>query len=188
MQSSGSIGLCLVWQTRPLCIASYAISVRQTGSLPVSALHCLHIRLPSDSTSRWTPLPSANSSYCQVCSGLSPPSYCPCRAHPKKRGRCRIKNCSAPFFVFQREAGDRENEEKDGVFHKKGRKSPDPGAFPASNVENYFVFSAQTVIFSDTRVCSLPCSRFIQYFFRSKAMARRNNSARMFALPRVRNL
>ena len=83
MQSSGSIGLCLVWQTRPLCIASYAISVRQTGSLPVSALHCLHIRLPSDSTSRWTPLPSANSSYCQVCSGLSPPSYCPCRAHQK---------------------------------------------------------------------------------------------------------
>ena len=84
MQSSGSIGLCLVWQTRPLCIASYAISVRQTGSLPVSALHCLHIRLPSDSTSRWTPLPSANSSYCQVCSGLSPPSYCPCRAHEKR--------------------------------------------------------------------------------------------------------
>ena len=85
MQSSGSIGLCLGWQTRPLCVASYAISVRQTGSLPVAALHSLHIRLPSDSTSRWTPLPSANSSYCQVCSGLSPPSYCPCRAHHTKR-------------------------------------------------------------------------------------------------------
>ena len=42
------------------------------------------IRLPSDSTSRWTPLPSANRSYCQACSGLSPPSYCPCRAHYKK--------------------------------------------------------------------------------------------------------
>jgi hypothetical protein len=41
----------------------------------------LCLRLPSDSTSRWTPLPFANSSYCQVCSGLSPPSYSPCRAH-----------------------------------------------------------------------------------------------------------
>ena len=33
-----------------------------------------HIRLLSDSASRRTPLSSANSSYCQVCSGLSPPS------------------------------------------------------------------------------------------------------------------
>jgi hypothetical protein len=37
--------------------------------------------LPSDSASRRTPLPLANTSYCQVCSGLSPPSYCPCWAH-----------------------------------------------------------------------------------------------------------
>ena len=43
------------------------------------------LRLPSDSTSRWTPLPLANSSYCQVCSGLSPPSNSACRAHYKKR-------------------------------------------------------------------------------------------------------
>jgi hypothetical protein len=41
----------------------------------------LCLQLPSDSTSRWTPLPLANSSYCQACSGLTPPSYCPCRAH-----------------------------------------------------------------------------------------------------------
>ena len=41
-------------------------------------------RLTSDSTSRWTPLPSANTSYCQACSGLSPPSYCPFRANQKK--------------------------------------------------------------------------------------------------------
>ena len=38
-------------------------------------------RLPSDSSSRRTPLPLANTSYCQVCSGLSPYSYRPCRAH-----------------------------------------------------------------------------------------------------------
>src|SRR5699024_707531 len=42
------------------------------------------LQLPSDSASRRTPLPSANSSYCQACSGLSPPSYSPCRAHLKR--------------------------------------------------------------------------------------------------------
>ncbi|BAK94273.1 hypothetical protein TEH_09460 [Tetragenococcus halophilus NBRC 12172] len=45
----------------------------------VSASVCL--QLPSDSASRRTPLLLANSSYCQACSGLSPPSYRPCRAH-----------------------------------------------------------------------------------------------------------
>jgi hypothetical protein len=39
------------------------------------------LQLPSDSTSQWTPLLSANSSCCQAYSGLSPPSYRPCRAH-----------------------------------------------------------------------------------------------------------
>lgn len=42
-------------------------------------------RLPSDSASRRTPLPLANSSYCQACSGLSPPSYYACRAHYQKK-------------------------------------------------------------------------------------------------------
>ena len=39
------------------------------------------LRLLSDSASRRTPLSSANISYCQACSGLSPPSYYACRAH-----------------------------------------------------------------------------------------------------------
>ena len=39
--------------------------------------------LPSDSASRRTPLPSANSSYCHACSGLSPPCCIACRAHHK---------------------------------------------------------------------------------------------------------
>jgi len=43
----------------------------------------LCLQLPSDSTSQWTPLLSANSSCCQAYSGLSPPSYRPCRAHVK---------------------------------------------------------------------------------------------------------
>ena len=41
------------------------------------------VRLPSDSTSPWTPLSFANSSYCQACSGLPPPSYCPFWANQK---------------------------------------------------------------------------------------------------------
>ena len=41
------------------------------------------LRLTSDSTSRWTPLPSDNTSYCQAFSGLSPPSYCPFRTNEK---------------------------------------------------------------------------------------------------------
>ncbi|WP_207644247.1 hypothetical protein, partial [Thermotalea metallivorans] len=56
----------------------------------------LCLRLPSDSTSRWTPLPLANGSHCQAHSGLSPPSYCPCRAHMKEAGL----NCPAAF-AFQ---------------------------------------------------------------------------------------
>ena len=65
-------------------------------------------RHPSDSTSRWTPLPLACSSYYLVYSGLSPPGHCPCRAHrfgsasptvatiPLLAGNCRHlnRNCS----------------------------------------------------------------------------------------------
>jgi hypothetical protein len=47
----------------------------------------LCLRLPSDSTSRWTPLPLANTSYCHPCSGLPPPSYYSCWAHEKQRNR-----------------------------------------------------------------------------------------------------
>lgn len=42
------------------------------------------LQLLSDSASRRTPLSSANSSYRQACSGLSPPSYYACRAHQIK--------------------------------------------------------------------------------------------------------
>ena len=82
--------------------ALYAISVRQSGTLPAEALFSLYIRLPSDSTSRWTPLPSANASCYRAHSGLSPPSYCPCRAHqkgtPQENGvRCAHILISVPF-------------------------------------------------------------------------------------------
>ncbi len=50
-------------------------------------LSTLCIQLPSDSTLRWTPLPSASGSCYRARSGLSPPSYRPCRAHCKNPGR-----------------------------------------------------------------------------------------------------
>ncbi|MBE6051828.1 MAG: hypothetical protein E7214_14570 [Clostridium sp.] len=39
------------------------------------------LRLPSDSTSRWTPLPLTSGSHYQAHNGLSPSSCCPCWAH-----------------------------------------------------------------------------------------------------------
>ena len=41
--------------------------------------------LPSDSASQRTPLPSTYSSYCQACSGLSPPCCFACRAHHHRK-------------------------------------------------------------------------------------------------------
>ena len=81
-QDLGSIGLLLVLQSRPPDLALYEISVRRPGTLPARTPRP-DIRLPSDSTSRWTPLPSANASCYRARSGLSPPSYRPCRAHKK---------------------------------------------------------------------------------------------------------
>ena len=59
----------------------------------------LCLRLPSDSTSRWTPLPLANSSYCQVCSGLSPPSDSACRAHIVKTAGMDLMIHPCCFYV-----------------------------------------------------------------------------------------
>ena len=60
-----------------LCLASSSVPSQPCIQfLFVSSRVC--VRLPSDSTSPWTPLSFANSSYCQACSGLSPPSCCAC--------------------------------------------------------------------------------------------------------------
>ena len=80
-----------------LCTASSSVSIQPyMRFLFVSASIC--VRLPSDSTSRWTPLSFANSSYCKACSGLSPPSYHPCRAHCKEKRRIRFG--SSVFCVY----------------------------------------------------------------------------------------
>ena len=66
-----------------LCLASSSVPSQPCIQfLFVSSRVC--VRLPSDSTSPWTPLSFANSSYCQACSGLSPPSCCACWAHYKE--------------------------------------------------------------------------------------------------------
>ena len=61
----------------------------------------LCLRLPSDSTSRWTPLPLASGSHYQAHSGLSPPSYRPCRAHHNKENRILLFSyCYKRVYIF----------------------------------------------------------------------------------------
>ncbi|EGQ4368832.1 hypothetical protein EEO52_12970, partial [Staphylococcus pseudintermedius] len=55
------------------------------------------VRVPSDSTSQWTPLSFANSSYYQACNGLSPSRCYPCRGHNKK---CRKNSIFIPPFSY----------------------------------------------------------------------------------------
>ena len=77
------------------CIANSSVSsTPYIQFLFVRPRFCL--RLPLESASRRTPLSLANSSYCQACSGLSPPSYYACRAHYQKMRTFAIRNC--PHF------------------------------------------------------------------------------------------
>ena len=69
-----SIGLLLVMQHHPQRPAYIQF-------LFVGANICR--LLPSDSTSQWTPLLLANTSYCLVCSGLAPYSSYTCLTHKK---------------------------------------------------------------------------------------------------------
>ncbi|MEE1172848.1 MAG: hypothetical protein U0K87_10850, partial [Ruminococcus sp.] len=55
-------------------------------------------RLTSDSASRRTPLPSANTSYCQACSGLSPPSYCPFWANTQNKAATESAALKTPEY------------------------------------------------------------------------------------------
>ncbi|MFB5663675.1 hypothetical protein, partial [Alteribacillus sp. HJP-4] len=54
------------------------------------------LQLPSDSTSRWTPLPLANGYNDLHRSGLKPYSVCACRAHLEKE----IANQGDFFFYY----------------------------------------------------------------------------------------
>ncbi|MDT9725477.1 hypothetical protein DUZ99_10895 [Xylanibacillus composti] len=93
-------------------------------------------------------MPSANSSYCQACSGLSPPSYRPCRAHNEKRlseclsspGRfvcLRIgkSHANSREPVHDEQGADQAKQRKGNVvirvfgdsFHSDGRRFADAG-------------------------------------------------------------
>ena len=77
------------------CLANSSVSsMPYMQSLFVRPRLCFG--LPSDSASRRTPLPSANSSYCHACSGLSPPCCIACRAHYQKAVLPTGSHC---FFV-----------------------------------------------------------------------------------------
>ena len=84
------------------------------------------IQLPSDSTSRWTPLSSANASYCQVRSGLSPPSSYPCWVHQKKRRACVLIACQLAGYLFENfrryHAGDISAVDADFLYHAGAQK------------------------------------------------------------------
>ena len=84
-----------------LCIANSSVPRQPCIQfLFVSSRFCLW--LPSDSASRRTPLPLANSSYCKACSGLPPPSYNPCWAHDKtSRGTNPLEVLLLNNSIFQ---------------------------------------------------------------------------------------
>ena len=84
----------------PSCITSYVISVRQTRDLPMSS-YIPHIQLPSDSTSQWTPLPSAISF--PLPGGLGTCTLwkrAPPGAHEKKYGHTRTFYTVSLFILF----------------------------------------------------------------------------------------
>jgi hypothetical protein len=81
-----SFGLREIYASLSSTSASHALPVRRTRALPY--------RLPSDSGSPRTPLPSANSSPDRACKGtFTLRVNAPCRAHIKRKGLPR-----EPFF------------------------------------------------------------------------------------------
>jgi len=68
----------------------------------------LCLRLPSDSQSPATPLPSANTSPCRVCRGLAPPSNCALPGAPKKGRRLQRPALWVMNRTFERAPGSSE--------------------------------------------------------------------------------
>ena len=79
-----AIGLCFVMQTHPPLRPYMRFLFVRPEFCPSGDLSTPEIRLSSDSTSRWTPLPLANPSRYRADSGLSPYRTCAHRAHMQK--------------------------------------------------------------------------------------------------------
>src|SRR5699024_3787506 len=95
--NSGSIGLHLVLQTYPsqLCLIWFVY---------LGSRVCR--QLPSDSTSRWTPLSLANGSYYQVRRRLSLPRHNTCPAHNRNSLLCfHSKEWVLHFIIAQDNKG-----------------------------------------------------------------------------------
>ena len=79
-----AIGLCFVMHTHPPLRPYMRFLFVRPEFCPLEDLSTSKIRLSSDSTSRWTPLPLANPSRYRADSGLSPYRTCAHRAHFSK--------------------------------------------------------------------------------------------------------
>ena len=84
-----AIGLRFVAQTYPRPQPYMQFLFVRPEVCPAGDLSTPAIRLSSDSTSRWTPLPLTNPSHCRAVSGLSPYRTCAHRAHAKNSRHCQ---------------------------------------------------------------------------------------------------
>ena len=99
-----AIGLYFVMQTYPRLQPYMRFLFVRPEFCPLEDLSTSKIRLSSDSTSRWTPLPLAKSSHYRATSGLSPYRTCAHRAHIKTQGRSTaLPPCvySSKFLIAQ---------------------------------------------------------------------------------------
>ena len=104
-----AIGLCFVMQTYPRWRPYMRFLFVRPEFCPLGDLSTPNIRLSSDSTSRWTPLPLAKSSRYRATSGLSPYRTCAHRAHirdTRPQGRVFFaSNAAGPHRLSRKEAG-----------------------------------------------------------------------------------
>ena len=92
-----AIGLCFSWQTYPHLRPYMRFLFVRPEFCPLGDLSTPNIRLSSDSTSRWTPLPLAKSFRYRATSGLSPYRTCAHRAHIRNRA---VAKCSSPVGII----------------------------------------------------------------------------------------
>src|SRR5699024_8560977 len=94
-----AIGLRLVWEPCPRLEPYMRFLFVRPEVCPLEDLLTSKIRLSSDSTSRWTPLPLANPSRCRADSGLSPVRTCAHRAHQYKGRVARPSFVLSPLLM-----------------------------------------------------------------------------------------
>ena len=94
-----AIGLRFVRQTYPRLQPYMRFLFVRPEVCPAGDRSTPAIRLSSDSTSRWTPLPLTNPSHCRADSGLSPVRTCAHRAH-RKRAAAKLPFCSSPIYTM----------------------------------------------------------------------------------------